>query len=130
MNAPSIKVWCDDPSHPAMRERVFIAEFHKPNVAWMPKPQHHRGHTGVKWWREDGGGLHKEPGGGEWSLTRCEMVCRFCKRPFVLRLGKLDAVLELANKIGRDELTLRQIRAILEKSKEFDPKPVRDIPGD
>jgi hypothetical protein len=112
-----ITVWCDDASHPLKRERVFVAEFHKPNVIWMPKPQHHRRHPGVKWWAEDDGALHKEPDAGEWALNHYTMQCRYCKRPLTLRSGNLDVVMELATKTGLTELTLSEMRAIVQQSR-------------
>src|SRR5262249_31737805 len=109
----TITVWCDDASHPAKRERVFIAEFSKPNIVWMPKAQR-RNHPGVKWWREDGGGLHVEPDAGEWRLTHYSMSCRQCGDSLTLRPGKLDAVMELTATAGRRDVTLAELRSILE----------------
>ena len=113
---PVVTVWCDDASHPARRARVFIGEFSRPNVMWQPTKG--RRHSGLKWWFNDDGTVHKEPGAGYFALTRVDMTCRYCKRrPLTLRLGKLDAALTLVADAGRDEVTLSELLSILDNSR-------------
>jgi hypothetical protein len=113
-----ITVWCDDASHPLKRERVFVAEFHKPGMIWMPKPQHHRRHKGISWWSDgEDVPLHKEPDAGEWALCHYSMQCRYCKDRVTLRTGTFDSVMELAARAGQPELTLSAVREIVATSR-------------
>lgn len=112
----NVKVYCVDASHPAKRERVFIAEFSKSDATWLPSAQR-RSHPGIKWWFNEDHSVHREPDAGDFALTRVDMTCRYCKRPLTLRLGKLDAALTLIADAGREHVTLSELRAILDTSR-------------
>jgi hypothetical protein len=109
-----MKVWCDDASHPAKRERVFIAEFVKDGALWWPQ-QRKAGHASVQWWCDDSGAVVESPEAGQWAKLHHTMTCRYCnERPLTVRVGKLDAALGFAaNEGGRDFCTLSELRAIL-----------------
>jgi len=116
----TITVWCENAGHPAQRERVFVAEFDKPNILWTPKPQR-RNHPGVKWWQDEDGTAHVEPDAGQGALLHHTMACRFCKRPLTVRVGKLDAVLDMITGTGHADITMSELRAILETSRRVTP---------
>jgi hypothetical protein len=118
-SSSSVKVWCDDASHPAKRQRVFIAEFVKDGALWVPL-QRRAGHASVQWWRDDSGALVESPGAGRGALLHHTMACRWwrCKkRPLTVRVGKLDAALDLVADGERGDCTLSELRAILRMSR-------------
>jgi hypothetical protein len=115
----AMKVWCDDDaSHPAKRQRVFIAEFVKDGVLWLPQ-QRRAGHASVQRWRDDSGAIVGSPEAGQGALLHHTMECRYCKRPLTVRVGKLDAALDLAADAGRGDCTLSELRAILSTSQKL-----------
>lgn len=110
----AMNVWCDDASHPAKRPHVFIAEFVKRGMLWLPQ-ERRAGHASVQWWRDDSGALIESPEAGRGALLHHTMTCRYCERPrpLTVRVGKLDAALDLAANAGRGDCTLTELRAIL-----------------
>jgi hypothetical protein len=94
---------------------VFIAEFVKEGVLWVPQ-QRRAGHASVQWWRDDSGVLVESPEAGAWARLHHTMTCRYCTRPrpLTVRVGKFDAALDLvADHGGRGDCTLSELRAIL-----------------
>lgn len=129
----AMNVWCDDASHPAKRPHVFIAEFVKRGMLWLPQ-ERRAGHASVQWWRDDSGALVQSPEAGQGALLHHTMTCRYCKRPLTVRVGRLDATLDLvADDGGRGECTLAELREILRTSRKEvrdNPEPVAGHPGD
>jgi hypothetical protein len=112
-----MKVWCDDASHRNKRPRVFVAEFEKDGFLWQPQEQT-RAVSGLRWWHDDNGTIVQAPDAGQWGLLHHTMTCRICKaRPLTVRVGKLDAIFDLVAEAGRGDVTLSEVRAILETSR-------------
>lgn len=110
----TVTVWCDDAAHPPKRGRyipetgrwrLFVADFHKPNVLWEPKPQR-RAHPGITT-------------SGQWASGRHAIHCRWCKKPLEVRRGKFDAVCDQLATIGHTDVTMVELSAILQTSAEM-----------
>ena len=123
-------VWCDDASHSSKRPRVFVSAFTRSATGWLvvenTKRRRMKGAAAV-WLRDDhlggpvdlDGRLHGgEVLGGhdELARVRTRLVCRRCRRPLIVRTGKLDAAFDQLAAAGRAYAILSEVRAILEES--------------
>ena len=140
MNADGLlTLFCDDARHPAKRPRVFIAKLSRANVGWLPEQNpykgkgnlySHKGGVAIEWLRDDAllgpaawsgdrviwHGRDDQGPDGASDRLRVRITCRYCKEPWVLRAGKLDAALDQVVDTGRAYVTLTELRRILNTS--------------
>lgn len=105
-----LTVWCEDASHPLKRERVFLTEFVESDEPgqWVRLTSSRRD---IREAREA-----REVADDKWGLRQHRVPgCPFCKNPLTVRTGKLDAVFDMVAATGRADVTLSELRAILEQ---------------